>query len=71
MVSFNRSNNYGTIEGKTDGSFLDEKSSCKMVQLSFCSIGVPCVLNCRVVDRVKVSGMVLGYPLMMIKSSRR
>ena len=35
LVSFDRSNNTGAIDGKMDGSVLDEKSSFKMLGLTF------------------------------------
>ena len=38
LVSFNRSNNSGAINVKMDGSVLEEKSSLKMLELSFSSI---------------------------------
>ena len=37
LVSFDRSNNNGSINGKMDGSFLEEKSSFKMLGLTFFS----------------------------------
>ena len=37
MVSFDRSNNNGSIDVKMDESFLEEKSSFKMLELTFCS----------------------------------
>ena len=39
LVSFNRSNNNGSIDVKMDGSFLEEKSSFKMLKLTF-SLGL-------------------------------
>ena len=35
LVSFDQSNNSGAIDVKTDGSILEEKSSFKMLRLSF------------------------------------
>ena len=37
LVSFDWSNNNGSIDGKMDGSVLEEKSSFKMLQLTFSS----------------------------------
>ena len=37
LVSFDRSNNTGAIDIKMDGSVLEEKSSFKMLGLTFCS----------------------------------
>ena len=37
LVSFDRSNNNGSIDVKMDGSFLEEKSSFKMLVLTFSS----------------------------------
>ena len=37
LVSFDRSNNTGAIEVKMDGSVLEEKSSYKMLGLTFSS----------------------------------
>ena len=37
LVSFDRSNNTGAIDAKMDGSVLEEKSSFKMVGLTFSS----------------------------------
>ena len=37
LVSFVRSNKYGSIELKMDGSFIEEKSSFKMLELTFSS----------------------------------
>ena len=37
LVSFDRSNNTGAIEVKMDGSVMEEKSSYKMLGLSFSS----------------------------------
>ena len=37
LVSFDRSNNNGSIDVKMDGSVLEEKSSFKMLGLTFCS----------------------------------
>ena len=37
LVLFDRSNNNGSIDVKMDGSVLDEKSSFKMLGLTFCS----------------------------------
>ena len=37
LVSFDRSNNNGSIDVKMDGSFLEEKSSFKMLGLTFSS----------------------------------
>ena len=37
MVSFDHSNNTGSIDVKTDGSVLEEKSSLKMLGLTFSS----------------------------------
>ena len=37
LVSFDRSNNNGSINGKMDGSFLEEKSSFKMLGLTIFS----------------------------------
>ena len=37
LVSFDRSNNYGSIDVKIDGSVLEEKSSLKMLGLTFSS----------------------------------
>ena len=37
LVSFDWSNNIGTIDAKMDGSFLEEKSSFKMRGLTFSS----------------------------------
>ena len=37
LVSFDWSNNTGAIDGKKDGSFLEEKSSFKIMRLSFSS----------------------------------
>ena len=37
MVSFDHSNNTGSIDVKTDGSVLDEKSAFKMLGLTFSS----------------------------------
>ena len=37
LVSFDRSNNNGSIDVKTDGSVLEEKSSFKMLGLTFSS----------------------------------
>ena len=37
LVLFDRSNNNGSIEVKMDGSLLEEKSSFKMLGLTFCS----------------------------------
>ena len=37
LVSFDRSNNNGSIDVKMDGSFLEEKSSFKMLGLAFSS----------------------------------
>ena len=37
LVSFDRSNNSGSIDVKTDGSVLEEKSSFKMPRLTFSS----------------------------------
>ena len=37
MVSFDRSNNNGSIDVKMDGSVLEEKSSFKMLGLTFSS----------------------------------
>ena len=35
LVSFDQSNNNGSIDVKMDGSFLEEKSSFKMMRLTF------------------------------------
>ena len=37
LVSFDWSNNNGSIDLKMDGSVLEEKSSCKILGLSFSS----------------------------------
>ena len=37
LVSFDRSNNNGSIDVKIDGSVLEEKSSVKMLELTFSS----------------------------------
>ena len=37
LVSFDRSNNTGSIDVKMDGSVLEEKSSFKMLELTFSS----------------------------------
>ena len=37
LVSFDQSNNTGAIDVKMDGSVLEEKSSFKMLQLTFAS----------------------------------
>ena len=37
LASFDRSNNNGSIDVKIDGSFLEEKSSFKMLGLTFSS----------------------------------
>ena len=37
LVSFDRSNNNGSIDVKMDGSLLEEKSSFKMLGLTFSS----------------------------------
>ena len=37
LVSFDRSNNNGSIDVKMDGSVLEEKSSLKMLGLTFSS----------------------------------
>ena len=37
LVSFDYSSNTGAINGKMDGSFLDENSSFKMLGLTFFS----------------------------------
>ena len=37
LVSFDRSNNNGSIDVKMGGSILEEKSSFKMLGLTFCS----------------------------------
>ena len=37
LVSFDRSNNTGAIEVKMDGAILEEKSSLKMLRLTFSS----------------------------------
>ena len=37
LVSFDRSNNNGSIDVKMDGSVLEEKSSFKMLELTFSS----------------------------------
>ena len=37
LVSFDRSNNNGSIDVKMDGSVLEEKSSFKMLWWTFCS----------------------------------
>ena len=37
MISFDRSNNNGSIDVKMDGSVLEEKSSFKMLRLTFSS----------------------------------
>ena len=37
MVSFDHSNNTGSIDVKTDGSVLEEKSAFKMLGLTFSS----------------------------------
>ena len=37
LVSFDRSNSNGSIDVKTDGSVLEEKSSFKMLMLTFSS----------------------------------
>ena len=37
LVSFNRSNNNSSIDAKMDGSFLDQKSSFKMMGFTFSS----------------------------------
>ena len=37
LVSFDSSNNNGSIDVKMDGSFLEEKSSFKMLELTFSS----------------------------------
>ena len=37
LVSFDQSNNTGSIDVKMDGSVLEEKSSFKMLQLTFSS----------------------------------
>ena len=37
LVSFNRSNNTGSIDAKMGGSVLEEKSSFKMLGLTFSS----------------------------------
>ena len=37
LVAFDRSNNTGSIDLKMDGSVLDEKSSFKMLELTFSS----------------------------------
>ena len=41
LVLFDQSNNIVTIDVKTDGSVLEEKSSFKVLGLSFPSIGLP------------------------------
>ena len=40
LVSFDRSNNNGSIDVKMDGSILEEKSSFKILWLTFSWIGV-------------------------------
>ena len=37
LVSFDQSNNTGAIDAKMDGSVLEEKSSFKMLRLTFSS----------------------------------
>ena len=37
LVSFDRSNNNGSIDVKMDGSVLEEKSSFRMLELTFSS----------------------------------
>ena len=37
LVSFDRSNNNGSIDVKMNGSILEEKSSCKIMGLTFSS----------------------------------
>ena len=37
LVSFDQSNNNGSIDVKMDGSVLEKKSSLKMLALTFCS----------------------------------
>ena len=37
LVSFNQSNNTGSVDVKNDGSVLEEKSSFKMLGLTFSS----------------------------------
>ena len=37
LISFDWSNNNGSIDVKMDGSVLDEQSSCKMLELTFSS----------------------------------
>ena len=37
LVSFDRSNNNGSNDGKMDGSVIEEKSSLKMLGLTFSS----------------------------------
>ena len=37
LVSFDRSNDTGAIDAKMDGSVLEEKSSFKMLRLTFSS----------------------------------
>ena len=39
LVSFDRSNNNGSIDVKMNGSVLEEKSSFRMLGLTFSSIG--------------------------------
>ena len=40
LVLFDRSNNNGTIDVKMDWSVLEEKSSLKMLGLTFSSVGL-------------------------------
>ena len=37
LVSFDRPNSTGAIDVKMDGSVFEEKSSCKMLELTFSS----------------------------------
>ena len=47
LVSFDRSNNNGSIDVKMDGSFLEEKSSFKMLESTFsCKLDLGSYIIC-------------------------
>ena len=62
LVSFDRSNNTGSIDVKMDGSVLEEKSSFKMLELTFSSkldLGSYIIVIAKTASR-KIGALVLS-----------
>ena len=57
LVSFDRSNNSGSVDVKMDGSFLEEKSSFKMLGLTLSS---KLDWGCYIISIAKTSSIKIG-----------